>query len=192
MADRKSIIRIVDKKQYDEQYFFDLEQLSLPALALDSVRIRPQLLGLASYNLSYCAMGDILHWYDAYPLPGQLPEPFNDATKYAVAPGWGYANVEESTINGLKPGTMLYGMIPTSSSVVDLQLAQSQEGPRHWIEVSKRREQMMPLYNRYTVADDDFAPDVPERFREWRCGAFTVWQCGYLLNRYIFSAWPSE
>lgn len=192
MAQHDPIIRIVDKKQYDKQHFFDFQRSRLPALGLDSVRIRPELLGLAAYNLSYCAMGDILHWYDAYPVPGQVPEPFNDTTKYAVSPGWGYARVEESTIEGLKPGTMLYGMIPTSSSVADLQLAQSQEGPRHWIEVSKYREQMMSLYKRYIVADDDFASDVPEKFREWRCGAFTVWQCGYLLNRYVFSAWPNE
>lgn len=192
MADSNSTVQIVDKKQYDKQYFFDIDRSNLPELAPDSVRIRAQLLGLAANNLAYCAMGDVLHWYDAYPLPGGLPEQFNDASKYAVPPGWGYAKVEESTIEDLKPGTMLYGMLPTSSLVADLRLAPSQEGPSHWIEFSQHREQMMSLYKRYIVADSDFAPDVPAEFREWRCGAFAVWQCGYLLNRYTFSAWPDE
>lgn len=192
MTDTNSTVRIVDKKQYDKQYFFDIDRSSLPKLAPDSVRIRAELLGLASYNLSYCAMGDILHWYDAYPLPGQVPEPFKDGTKYAVPPGWGYAKIEESTIEGLSSGTMLYGMLPMSSLVADLRLAQGKEAPSHWIEVSQHREQMMSLYKRYIVADSDFASNVPEKFREWRCGAFTVWQCGYLLNRYVFSAWPDE
>ncbi|ETN36556.1 uncharacterized protein HMPREF1541_08834 [Cyphellophora europaea CBS 101466] len=192
MAASKPVARIVDRKHYDQQYLFEIDESKLPTLAPSSVRVQPIMLGLAAYNLSYCALGDMLHWYDAYTVPKQLPSPYNNANQYAVAPGWGYATVKESTIEELKAGTMLYGMLPTSTMLADLELAQSKDDPQRWIEVSERRNAMMELYKHYSVADQDFSSDVNEAFRQWRCGAFVIFQCGYVMNRYVFSAWPLE
>lgn len=200
-------LRIVDKQSYDKQHFFPQSTLELSPLTPGHVRIQPTMLGLASYNLSYCAMGELLHWYDAYPLlktaetmttadgkgSSALPEEFRDAARYAVPVGWGYAEVLESRVDGLREGKRVYGMLPMCDVVVDLKLVEARDTRgTHWIEVSEHRGEMMALYKRYIVVDEDYGEEVPEDFREWRCAAFTVWQCGYLLNRYCFSARQDE
>ncbi|CAG8180602.1 unnamed protein product [Penicillium nalgiovense] len=49
----------------------------------------------------------------------------------------------------LPRGTLLYGFWPTASTPTDLKLKRgSPEG--HWIETSEYRQQLIPLYNRYT------------------------------------------
>jgi hypothetical protein len=197
-ASQTKTLRIVDKAAYDKQYFFPFSPSSLPALAPGHLRLQPSMLGLASYNMAYCAMGDILKWYNAYPLlrtaPGDiLPSEFRDESRYAVPPGWGYATILESNMEGLEVGQRLYGMLPMCDVVVDLRLA-GVEGTkgRHWDEVSEHRVPMMDIYKRYLVVEEDFAEGTTEEERRWRCGAFTVWQCGYLMNRYCFSAWEGE
>lgn len=157
MASSPPVTRVVSKEKYDQQYFLDVNLSKLPSLAASSVRIQSQMFALSSNNLSYCAMGDVLHWWKAFALPSYLPAPFNDPEAYGIPPGWGIAHVVESTIPELEPGQTLFGFIPTSTMLADLQLEQSEDVPGHWFEVSKHREQLMSLYNRYLVTGGEFS-----------------------------------
>lgn len=191
-------LRPVEKASYDRQSRIPVPAAAVAPLAPGHVRVQPLMLGLAGYNLSYCAMGDLSHWYDAYPLSvfGKVlgGTEFDDQGRYAVPVGWGYMEVVESRVEGLEVGRRMYGMLPMGDVSVDLKLMLSREGEDalYWVEVSEHRAEMMALYKLYIVVEGDFGEDVPRHFREWRCGAFTVWQCGYLLNRYCFGAWKDE
>jgi hypothetical protein len=188
-------LRLVTKSSYDQQHLFPLPTSSLPPLASGHVRIQPTMLGLMSTNLSYCALGDIFHWYDAYPLlktapEGSIPEEYRDEKRYAVSVGWGYAVVKESRVKGLGEGKRIFGMLPMCDAEVDLKLVESEgeTGGKYWVEVSEHREKMMGIYKRYVVVEEDFGEGVPDGWAEWRCGAFVVWQCGYLMNQCCFKA----
>jgi hypothetical protein len=191
MAD--PIARLVKKDQYNEQFFFEQKDFTSSELKPSSVRIQARLLGLSANNLSYCALGDQLHWYDAFPIPDTLPTSHRNSDEYAVAPGWGYAEILESSIENLKPGSRLYGFIPTSNMVTDLKLKPSELGaPGHWTEYSDHRGQVMVIYSRYFEAEKDFAPESSEYSRLWKAALFPAWKSGYILNKFVFASYPED
>jgi hypothetical protein len=130
------------------------------------------------------------------------PTPYNDTASWGIVPSWGYATIEESTIPELAAGTLLWGFWPTSSAPTDLKLKQgSPEG--HWIETSDHRQQMMPLYNRYTTAPTsnsitalttEVSPlsesALEERDRMAWTALFIGGSAGFLLSDYVFPSDP--
>ncbi|KAK5948518.1 hypothetical protein OHC33_010414 [Knufia fluminis] len=200
-------LRLVHKTHYNTQIFHPLATPST-TLPPSTLRIRTSLLGLGSNNLSYCAAGDLLHWWDAYPPPTDvdIPAPHNDTdlAAYGIAPGWGYATVLDSTIPEIAAGRILYGFIPISGHAVDLTLRRV-EGTgfngTHWIEVSEQRAKVMNLYQRYMVMPDTFSLPANDSKQGAKQGQgvhvdpltlFTpvlkpVWEAGWLLARYVFA-----
>ncbi|KAL2815308.1 hypothetical protein BJX63DRAFT_390071 [Aspergillus granulosus] len=160
-------------------------QVPAPAEPLkpSSIRIRTALLGLTSNNLTYALGGSVLGWWDAYPLPTSAPAPY-DGQAWGIVPAWGFAVVLESTLAGITTGETLFGLWPTSSHQVDLELTATDQ-PGHWIEVSPHRQNLASFYNRYTIFDtrgqglDKFA---------WDAVVYPTWGAGYILSEYIFPA----
>lgn len=179
-------VRIIKKRAYNEQFFFDNITTTTTELAASSIRVQAHSITISANNLSYCARGDAFHWFDVYPLPPDLPEPYNNAAEYAVAPGWGYFRVHQTTISDLPVGTMLYGMMPTSSMITDLKLKQTPDAPGHWTEISPHREKVWAMYSRYIVADADFSAHTNEYSRLWKVAL--GFASSYILNRYVFSS----
>ncbi|KAL2857217.1 hypothetical protein BJY01DRAFT_136712 [Aspergillus pseudoustus] len=148
-----------------------------------SVRVRASLITLSSNNLSYARGGTRLHWWDAYPVPGSAPAPYNGNSAWGIVPAWGLATILESTISDIEPGTTLYGFWPTSQHAVDLKLVPG-EVKGHWHESSAHRAVLLPLYNRYNVLD------VAGRDAEslgWEVGIKPVLLAGYVLSQYVFT-----
>lgn len=111
--------------------------------------------------------------------------------------------MEETTIPELSKGTLLYGFWPTASTPTDLKLKRgSPEG--HWIETSDHRQQLMSLYNRYTVTPtsspiselttlntlSDSARDELDRMA-WTA-LFLGGVAGFILSEYVFSSNPNQ
>ncbi|KGO78344.1 Protein of unknown function DUF2855 [Penicillium italicum] len=193
-------VHVVSKLDNRQHVSFNLEVPTQRELPDSSVRIRTQLIGLTSNNLTYARMGGFLRWWDAYPVSEDYPAPHNDSSAWGIVPAWGYATVEETTIPELPKGTLLYGFWPTTSTPTDLKLKRSSpEG--HWIETSDHRQQLMPLYNRYTVTPtsnpisdltttlnpvSDSARDELDRMA-WTT-LFIGGIAGFVLSEYVFSA----
>ncbi|KAJ5462429.1 hypothetical protein N7530_010634 [Penicillium desertorum] len=195
-------VHVVSKLDNRQHASFDFE-VAQSELSESSVRIRTQLISLTSNNLTYALMGAFLHWWDAYPVSEAYPAPYNDSAAWGIVPAWGYAAVEETTIPELPKGTLLYGFWPTASAPTDLKLKRgSPEG--HWIETSDHRQQLMPLYNRYTVIPtlnpiseltalnplSDSARDELDRMA-WTT-LFLGGVAGFVLSEYVFSSNPSQ
>ncbi|KAJ6159647.1 hypothetical protein N7497_004184 [Penicillium chrysogenum] len=195
-------VHVVSKLDNRQHASFDFE-VAQSKLSGSSVRIRTQLISLTSNNLTYALMGSFLHWWDAYPVSEDYPAPYNDSSTWGVLPAWGYATVEETTIPELPKGALLYGFWPTASTPTDLKLKRgSPEG--HWIETSDHRQQLMPLYNRYTVTPtsnpisdlvalnplSDSARDELDRMA-WTV-LFLGGVAGFVLSEYVFSSNPTQ
>ncbi|KAJ5971383.1 uncharacterized protein N7479_001301 [Penicillium vulpinum] len=197
-------VHVVSKLDNRQHASFDIGVATQRELSGSSVRIRTQLISLTSNNLTYASMGGFLRWWDAYPVSEDYPAPYNDPSAWGIVPAWGYATVEETTIPELSKGTLLFGFWPTSSTPTDLKLKRgSPEG--HWIEISDHRQQLMPLYNRYTVARtsssiseltstlnplSDSAQDELDRMA-WNT-LFIGGVAGIVLSEYVFSSNPSQ
>ncbi|KAJ0415300.1 hypothetical protein BJY00DRAFT_266458 [Aspergillus carlsbadensis] len=151
-----------------------------------SVRVRTSLIGLTSNNLTYAMGGAFLGWWDAYPLPDGCEAPYDRQT-WGIVPAWGFATVLETTIPEISAGTTIYGLWPTSSCPVDLELVPTTPSG-HWQEVSAHRQKLASFYNRYTVVDlkgrslDSLA---------WDAVVYPTWGAGYILSEYVFSLDPA-
>ncbi|KAK5088418.1 hypothetical protein LTR05_002636 [Lithohypha guttulata] len=175
-------VRLVGKARYDEQVCL---QIPLPATSLgpSSVRVRTRLVGITANNLSYCLMGDVLHWWSAFPLPASLPEHYNDVTKYGIAPGWGCCEVLESTIEDIEPGRVISGFLPISEHTVDLQLTQVASVPGHFTETSPHRNKIMNLYQRYQLEPAD--TNLNNSLLAWSA-VLKVNEAGASIARFLF------
>lgn len=185
-----STARIVHKDQYNQQFLFDVPHSALPPLKDSWIRIQLRMLTISSVNLSYCTLGKIASWWDAYPLPPSLPTPYNDASQYGIAPGWGFSEVMESRNPEIPVGTTLYGLMPTSAYPVDLYLNPANV-PGHWIEVSERRKKLMPLYQRFKVQNGALGPKH-EMNSAIMITSQMIFEAGYVLNRFVFASLPGD
>ncbi|KAE8363612.1 hypothetical protein BDV27DRAFT_165322 [Aspergillus caelatus] len=175
-------IHVVSKKDNSQHAVVTIENASSATRQLppSSVRVRPLILSLSSNNLSYARAGELLHWWDTYPVPSVAPAPYNDQSAWGIVPAWGYATVLESTTD-IAPGSTLWGFWPTSGLPTDLTLIPG-EPHGHWTEVSEHRKSLMTYYNRYEVVSEDDRDTMA-----WTAAVRAIWGAGYLLSEYAFS-----
>ncbi|KAJ5591918.1 uncharacterized protein N7459_002287 [Penicillium hispanicum] len=195
-------VHVVSKQDISQHATFTLPESPAPdKLAESSIRIRSQLIGLTSNNLSYAQLGSRLHWWDAYPVSQSYPAPYNDSSLWGIAPAWGFAAVEETTIPELPTGTLLYGFWPTSAALTDLKLKPGVPSGR-WIEISEHRQQLMTLYNHYVVTPASFKitsianpasppPEIEDELDRlaW-ASILLVWRAGVHLSKAVFPPNP--
>ena len=188
-----STILVLSKSDYTEQTVLSLPSPSVPdshALPQSTVLVRTTIIALTTNNLSYARGGSTLHWWSTYPVPSSLPEPYNSSSTYGIVPAWGYGTILASSIPGLQPNTILWGYFPVSTLPVPLLLKQSPGGAiGHWIEHSPHREKVMSLYQRYVVHSASSLVNPGSLVLDklaWRALIYPLWECGYLLNRFVF------
>lgn len=181
----EAFVHVVSKQDNTKHAVCKLPDTQLPGqLAASSIRVSVELVSLGSNNLSYARGGTVLHWWDAYPVPEGAPAPFNDPAEWGIVPAWGFARVTGTTIPFITEGTRLWGMWPTSSHHVDLQLEPiGSTTSGLWTETSPHRSSLMTVYNQYQFApargDDTF-----DAFRS----LFPVFEAAHLLNLAVFPA----
>ena len=184
-----SIVQVLEKSDYTQQNLCTLPaSAQFPALAPSSVRIRTKVIALTTNNIAYAIGGSFLHWWDTYPVPDSVGPPYNDNGRYGTVPGWGYAEVLESTTS-IRPGTYLKGYFPMSTVPSDLQLTAAPVSD-HWIESSSHRAKIMPLYHRYIVTSTPLGSALSSQLKVcmgWDSLIGVLWECAYLFNHFVFS-----
>jgi hypothetical protein len=73
-----------------------------PALEHGQVRLRVDRVGVTANNVTYAVLGDSFHYWDCFPT----------APGWGLVPLWGFAEVEESRVQGVAEGQRLYGYLP--------------------------------------------------------------------------------
>lgn len=187
-------IHVVAKANTAEHHVVTSSTASLPALVDGQIRVRSLLVGLTSNNMAYATQGTRLHWWNAFPVPADLPAPYNDRTSYGIVPTWGYGEVLESRTSSIEAGRLIWGFWPSSELPVDLQLKPAGvEG--HFVDVTEARGSLMNMYRRYILADADLtAASLADEAVFTRlaraANCRTVWEGGYALNKAVFGQSP--
>src|SRR6218665_967175 len=83
----------------------------LPALKPGEALLKIDRLAVTANNITYAAFGEVPHlrYWHFYP---------TQAEGWGHMPAWGFANVVESTVEGLAVGERFYGFWPIASHVV--------------------------------------------------------------------------
>ncbi|TDZ51723.1 hypothetical protein CTRI78_v007389 [Colletotrichum trifolii] len=179
-----SEIHVISKKDLAKHETVSVH-LPLSELGPSSVRASSSLLAITSNNLSYAKLGELLGWWDVWPVPADAPAPYNNRDEWGIVPAWGYGKVLESNVDAIPVGSLLYGYWPTSSHPVDLKL-EAHDIDGHFREVNEYRQGPGSMYNRYNLVDTS---KQSEDSRAIFANANPISQAGYVLNRFIF---PTE
>lgn len=114
-------------------------------LGPDQARLRVERFGLSANNVTYAVIGDMLQYWDFFPAD----------EGWGRVPVWGYAEVVESTADGLTPGRRVFGYLPMSTELV-VTVGKVDEGG--FSDVSAHRSAMAGAYNRYVFPDPAETP----------------------------------
>jgi hypothetical protein len=109
---------------------------AVPELAAGQALLRVERFGLTSNNITYATFGEAMSYWDFFPAP----------EGWGRMPVWGFAEVSDSRVDELAPGTRVYGSLPPSSELVV-------EPAR--VDASAHRAKLPAAYNGYTRVDAD-------------------------------------
>jgi hypothetical protein len=109
-------------------------------------RLRVDAFGLTANNITYAVFGDGMGYWNFFPAP----------EGWGRIPVWGFADVVESTVDGLPEGTRVYGYLPMSTELVVRPTRVDQRG---FVDGSDHRAPMASAYNHYARTDADAAYD---------------------------------
>jgi len=124
-----------------------IDQVQPASLALGHARLKLDLFGLTSNNITYAAMGTgSLGYWDFFPGTDDWGRP----------PCWGFGTVVQSTADGVEVGTRYYGYFPIAD-VLDVNPQRA--GPRGFADGSPHRSSKAAVYNQYLNAATDPAYD---------------------------------
>ncbi|MET9626990.1 DUF2855 family protein [Lentzea sp. NPDC006480] len=117
-----------------------------PELGDCEVLLRVSHAGLTANNVTYGVIGDLIGYWKFFP---------TTAEGKGVIPLWGFADVVDSTLDSLPPGTRVYGYLPMSSHlVVRAKLTSS-----GFVDTADHRAELPGVYNGYLVTSTDPAYD---------------------------------
>lgn len=195
MAESTPVIQVLAKNNYADQHLISLPSgYPLPPLGPSSLRIKSSILSLTTNNLTYAMIGHLLGWWDVHPLPPSIPAEFSDPQKYGRISAWGYGVVVESNVSDIKTGSLTYGYLPIGTLPMDMAVQMDSNVPGQFVEVSKHRENLMPIYNRYRLAASIATPlTVQDKQGLAYDSLFRVlFETGYMMNRFVFAWEPAE
>ena len=111
-------------------------------LAAGAVRLRLDLFGLTSNNITYAAMGDSFGYWGFFPGPEGWGRP----------PVWGFATVVQSTVDGIDEGVRYFGYFPLGET---LDVMPVRIGPRGFFDGAPHRGSKPLVYNQYADTRTD-------------------------------------
>ena len=204
------VMQVLEKARYFTQTLVPVPgAVPYPPLAApSSLRLQTRIVSLTHNNVTYAALGFLVHWWDAHPLPaaGLTPPAYDDADKYGRVSAWGYAEVLDSTLpeGGPQKGDFVFGYLPLATLAQDVEFKLDEEVPGHLTATSAYRAQLMPFYNHYTAVarDSDAARQLRAAVTEKQGGAVVavddgigfdslyrlLFECGHLVTKYMFDA----
>ncbi|MGC4765441.1 DUF2855 family protein [Micromonospora sp. DT46] len=84
-----------------------------PTLADGEALLRVDRVGLTANNVTYAVLGDSMRYWEFFP-----PGPRGLGPQWGLPPLWGFAEVVESTVEGVAAGQRVYGYLPPAGHLV--------------------------------------------------------------------------
>jgi Protein of unknown function (DUF2855) len=113
-----------------------------PPLEDGQALLRVDSFGLTANNVTYGVMGESMRYWDFFPA----------GEGWGRVPMWGFADVAESTADGLEPGRRVYGYLPPSTHLV---VTPKRANERGFVDGSPHRARLPSAYNRYLLTGTD-------------------------------------
>ncbi len=130
---------LTSRKSLAETKFVDTP---LPALKAGQSLFKIDTFAFTANNVTYGAFGDAMMYWNFFPAP----------EGWGRVPVWGFADIVESTADGIKPGERFWGYFPMSTYLV---VEPTRVAPHGFYDGAAHRQKMAPVYNSYVrVAAD--------------------------------------
>lgn len=120
-----------------------------PAPGPGQALLRVDSFGMTANNVTYAVMGEAMSYWDFFP---------TEEAGWGRVPMWGFAEVEQSDVDGVEAGTRVYGYLPPSSYLTVTPVSVVDGG---FVDGSPHREKLPSAYHRYLATDADafYRPD---------------------------------
>jgi len=124
-----------------------LDQSATPEPGDGEALLRVASFGLTANNVTYGVFGEAMSYWDFFPAAER---------GWGRIPVWGFAEVERSEVDGVEPGTRVFGYLPPSSQLLLTPVAIDGAG---FVDGSPHRAALPSAYHRYlaTAADPFYA-----------------------------------
>lgn len=141
----------------------------------------------------------MLGWWDLHPIPPPTPKQLLDPTQFGRISAWGYGIVIESTAfkadgSPIETGTLVFGYLLIGTLPVDFHVQIDDTTAGQFVETSKHREKVSPIYNRYQFSAPSSIANLDDEATQ-NLGYDSLFQVlfetGYLMNRFVF-AWDDK
>lgn len=113
-----------------------------PALDAGQVLLRVDRVGVTANNVTYGVLGEDFRYWNFFPA----------SEGRGVVPVWGFADVVESTVDGVATGSRIYGYLPMSSHLV---VRPERIDAGGFVDGTAHRRDLPAAYNRYTLSKTD-------------------------------------
>ena len=125
-----------------------LDDVAMPEVASGEALLKVDRVGLTANNVTYAVLGDAFKYWQFFPAPDG----------WGRFPLWGFADVVESSADGVEVGDRYYGYYPSSSHLL---VAPGRIDARGFRDTSTHRAELPSPYNVYakTTGDSAYEPD---------------------------------
>ncbi len=113
-------------------------------LAEGQVRLKIAAFGLTANNITYAVFGEAMQYWNFFPAPS--------GSAWGVVPMWGFADVVESSVEGLAVGERFYGYLPMAEELI---ATPTRVGARGFVDSSPHRADLPSAYNFYVRCSSD-------------------------------------
>lgn len=113
-----------------------------PEVGPGEALLRVDTFGLTANNVTYAVMGEAMSYWDFFPAEDG----------WGRVPMWGFAEVERSEVDGVEPGTRVYGYLPPSSHLPVTPVSVDGQG---FVDGSPHRAALPSAYHRYVATETD-------------------------------------
>ncbi len=155
----------------------------LAELGSGEARLRVDRVGLSANNVTYAVLGESFRYWEFFP-----PAAVGLGSEWGLVPLWGFADVIESTVDGVNVGDRVYGYLPPSGF---LTVQPGRVDARGFRDVSGHRTPLASPYNVYalTTADSAYEPQREDLLILFRPLYFTSFMLAdYLTDNAYFGA----
>ncbi len=116
------------------------------ALTAGQARLRVDVFGLTSNNITYAVFGDAMRYWECFPGPEE------NGTHWGRVPVWGFGQVVESSTPDVGVGTRYYGYFPMATELV---VDPGRVDGRGFSDLAPSRAAIPSVYARYSLVDTD-------------------------------------
>lgn len=157
----------VDRKNYRHTKIIEKP---LPEVGDGEILLKVDKYGLTANNVSYALSGDMIGYWDYFPVIT------DDDVNWGKVPVWGVADIVQSNCDGVEAGERIYGFFPMATHVV---MKPGKIKEQSFIDAAEHRQGLPGLYNGYNRTQSE--PEFYQSLETERCLLFPLFITGYVL-----------